>query len=77
MEDLLNDILENPSMHDTSGQLNETEIIADLTALFQHMATQTWQTARIARDVLPQIEEWYYDKGWAYPPLAPAPSAPN
>jgi hypothetical protein len=80
MEDLLNDILENPSMHDTSGQLNETEIIADLTALFQHMATQTWgETARIARDVLPQIEEWYADKGWAYPPLAtaPAPSAPN
>ncbi len=78
MDELLTDILENPAMHDTSGQLSSTEIIADLTALFQHMATQTWgETARVAQDVLPQIEEWYNVTGWAYPPLTPAPSAPN
>ena len=80
VQDLLNDMNDNPVYHDDLQKRGGPEMAADLTALFQHMATQTeGETARVARDVLPQIERWYDDKGWAYPPLAtaPAPSAPN
>lgn len=75
IEDLLDDMNDNPAYHDELQERSGLEMATDLTALFQNMATQTWgETARVARDVLPQIEEWYEEKGWAYPPLPLQPS---